>query len=164
MEKAYVLGDPWRGRGGARNGLWVVMGSFTPGTTSEKGLAGWAGISFGEKEVQSYPGQGSQPRPCHEQGREKALFVWGVRPCQRPVLGLGCWFNCGASLHFKSRPVPCCVCFRALPSLDIVVWSELPTGAGLGSSAAYCVCLAAALLTACEEIANPLQDGEPTSR
>ncbi|XP_019504704.1 PREDICTED: mevalonate kinase [Hipposideros armiger] len=53
---------------------------------------------------------------------------------------------------------------RALPSLDIVVWSELPTGAGLGSSAAYCVCLAAALLTACEEIANPLKDGEPTSR
>lgn len=53
---------------------------------------------------------------------------------------------------------------RALPSLDIVVWSELPTGAGLGSSAAYCVCLAAALLTACEEITNPLKDGEPTSR
>ena len=52
------------------------------------------------------------------------------------------------------------VCFRALPSLDVTMWSELPTGAGLGSSAAYCVCLAAAFLTACEEIPNPLKDGE----
>nr|XP_020025558.1 mevalonate kinase [Castor canadensis]XP_020025559.1 mevalonate kinase [Castor canadensis] len=53
---------------------------------------------------------------------------------------------------------------RTLPSLDIVVWSELPTGAGLGSSASYSVCLAAALLTACEEIPNPLKDGDLVSR
>ncbi|XP_045152761.1 mevalonate kinase [Echinops telfairi] len=53
---------------------------------------------------------------------------------------------------------------RTLPSLDVSVWSELPTGAGLGSSAAYAVCLAAALLTACEQIPNPLRDGEHASR
>ena len=56
------------------------------------------------------------------------------------------------------------MCFRALPSLDVTMWSELPTGAGLGSSAAYCVCLAAAFLTACEEIPNPLKDGEAAGR
>ncbi|XP_032253896.1 mevalonate kinase isoform X1 [Phoca vitulina] len=53
---------------------------------------------------------------------------------------------------------------RALPSLDIMVWSQLPTGAGLGSSAAYCVCMAAALLTVCEEIPNPQKDGVSAGR
>ncbi|XP_075291149.1 mevalonate kinase isoform X1 [Opisthocomus hoazin] len=51
-----------------------------------------------------------------------------------------------------------------VPSVDIVVWSELPTGAGLGSSAAYAVCLAAALLTACGAVSCPLKDGESTAR
>ncbi|KAJ7416149.1 Mevalonate kinase [Willisornis vidua] len=51
-----------------------------------------------------------------------------------------------------------------VPSVDIVVWSELPTGAGLGSSAAYAVCLAAALLMVCGAISCPLQEGGSTGR
>ncbi|KAM4808058.1 mevalonate kinase [Rhinophrynus dorsalis] len=53
---------------------------------------------------------------------------------------------------------------RELPSVDIVVWSQLPTGAGLGSSAAYCVCVAAALLTYCGRIIDPMEEGTGTSR
>ncbi|XP_015249816.1 PREDICTED: mevalonate kinase [Cyprinodon variegatus] len=51
-----------------------------------------------------------------------------------------------------------------MPSLTVSVWSELPTGAGLGSSAAYSVCLAAALLCVSGKIPAPLKDGEQTGR
>uniref|UniRef100_A0A8C6ZDA3 Mevalonate kinase n=1 Tax=Nothoprocta perdicaria TaxID=30464 RepID=A0A8C6ZDA3_NOTPE len=47
-----------------------------------------------------------------------------------------------------------------VPSVDIIVWSELPTGAGLGSSAAYSVCVAAALLAACGAVACPWTEEE----
>lgn len=51
-----------------------------------------------------------------------------------------------------------------LPSLTVTVWSELPTGAGLGSSAAFSVCVAAALLSASGAIPTPLKDWDITAR
>ncbi|XP_036383532.1 mevalonate kinase isoform X2 [Megalops cyprinoides] len=53
---------------------------------------------------------------------------------------------------------------RLLPSLTVSVWSELPTGAGLGSSAAFSVCLASALLSARGGITSPVVEPEPTAR
>ncbi|KAJ8378253.1 hypothetical protein AAFF_G00244570 [Aldrovandia affinis] len=53
---------------------------------------------------------------------------------------------------------------RELPGLTMSVWSELPTGAGLGSSAAFSVCVAAALLSAKGTITSPLGSLEHTAR
>ncbi|XP_030075598.1 mevalonate kinase isoform X2 [Microcaecilia unicolor] len=54
--------------------------------------------------------------------------------------------------------------YRALPSLEIIVWSELPTGAGLGSSAAYNVSMAAALLMAHGAVGFPAQEEAESAR
>lgn len=56
------------------------------------------------------------------------------------------------------------ICGQELPSLEIVIWSRLPTGAGLGSSAAYSVSLAAALLTASGKISYPAQEDIDNAR
>ena len=40
----------------------------------------------------------------------------------------------------------------SLPGIDIFIYSQLPFGAGLGSSAAFSVCIAAGLLTCCGAI------------
>ncbi|XP_004843666.1 mevalonate kinase isoform X1 [Heterocephalus glaber] len=104
----------------------------------------------------SFLDQGDIPAPTAEQV-EKLKEVAGV-PQNRAVP------EHLAVLAFLYLYLAICRKQRALPSLDITVWSELPPGAGLGSSAAYSVCLAATLLTMCEDISNPLKDGDSVSR
>ncbi|KAH0516944.1 Mevalonate kinase [Microtus ochrogaster] len=98
----------------------------------------------------SFLEHGDGPAPTPEQ-LEKLKKVAGLPGDCVGTEGL-------AVLAFLYLYLTICRKQRTLPSLDIVVWSELPPGAGLGSSAAYSVCLVAALLTACEEITNPLKD------
>ncbi|XP_035299132.1 mevalonate kinase isoform X5 [Cricetulus griseus] len=107
------------------------------------------------EQLQLYE-QGDGPAPTPEQ-LEKLKKVAGLPEDGVGTEGL-------AVLAFLYLYLAICRKQRVLPSLDIVVWSELPPGAGLGSSAAYSVCLVAALLTACENITNPLKDRDAISR
>ncbi|XP_018604472.1 mevalonate kinase [Scleropages formosus] len=53
---------------------------------------------------------------------------------------------------------------RELPAFTVTVCSELPTGAGLGSSAAFSVCLSAAMLSVQGAISLPPVHPESTAR
>ncbi|XP_037366879.1 mevalonate kinase [Talpa occidentalis] len=115
----------------------------------------WDVASFQQLDT-SFLEQGGTTVPTPEQ-MEKLKEVAGLtEDCPN--------HECLAVLAFIYLYLSICRKQRTLPSMDITVWSELPAGAGLGSSGAYSVCLAAALLTISGVIANPLKDGEPVSR
>lgn len=79
-------------------------------------------------------------------------------------MGFSRWFFFGFLRFFRRVAFCFFVCFRVLFSLDVIVWSELFFGVGLGFSVAYFVCLVVVFLVACEEILNSLKDGEFISR
>ncbi|XP_043843156.1 mevalonate kinase [Dromiciops gliroides] len=105
---------------------------------------------------EAFQDSGEPKAPMPEQVEKLKVFVSFTTGCSDS--------ECMAVLAFLYLYLLICGKQRYLPGMDIVVWSELPTGAGLGSSAAYSVCLAAALLASCEEITSPLKEGSPSAR
>ncbi|NXO44225.1 KIME kinase, partial [Locustella ochotensis] len=101
-------------------------------------------------------GRGREPLPRGSEGLSVLEFAGIAAGASAP--------ESLATLAFLYMCLAISAKYGDVPSLDILVWSELPTGAGLGSSAAYAVCLAAALLMVCGAISCPLQEGESTAR
>ncbi|NWW29375.1 KIME kinase, partial [Panurus biarmicus] len=101
-------------------------------------------------------GRGEEPLPWGREGLSVLEFAGIAAGASAP--------ESLATLAFLYMCLAISAKYGDVPSMDILVWSELPTGAGLGSSAAYAVCLAAALLMVCGAISCPLQEGESTAR
>ncbi|NXY52942.1 KIME kinase, partial [Callaeas wilsoni] len=101
-------------------------------------------------------GRGEEPLPRRSEGLWALEFAGIPAGASAP--------DSLATLAFLYMCLAISAKYGDVPSADILVWSELPTGAGLGSSAAYAVCLAAALLMVCGAISCPLQEGESTAR